>query len=135
MSETVQKTEWTKSLSEVKVPFTANLQIIFTKKEEFTPKKESYDMASWQYINYTTSNGKYDLGQEKESEVEVEKGDIDTHLKLLNETSKHVKRNQIKNEEKYTFRLNTKGTDTQLVRTDGKKRWKTATSVRRTFFH
>ncbi|MFR0994121.1 MAG: hypothetical protein ACLSGQ_05805 [Parabacteroides distasonis] len=91
VSETVQKTEWTKSLSEVKVPFTANLQIIFTKKEEFTPKKESYDMASWQYINYTTSNGKYDLGQEKESEVEVEKGDIDTHLKLLNETSKHVK--------------------------------------------
>lgn len=48
-------------------------------------------MASWQYINYTTSNGKYDLGQEKEIEVEVEKGDIDTYLKLLNETSKHVK--------------------------------------------
>lgn len=63
----------------------------FHEKEEFTPKKESYDMASWQYINYTTSNGKYDLGQEKEIEVEVEKGDIDTYLKLLNETSKHVK--------------------------------------------
>ena len=93
---------------------------LFSRKRGIHSQKESYDMASWQYINYTTSNGKYDLGQEKESEVEVEKGDIDTHLKLLNETSKHVKRNQIKNEEKYTFRLNTKGTDTQLVRTDGK---------------
>ncbi|QJE29589.1 hypothetical protein HHO38_15310 [Parabacteroides distasonis] len=80
VTETIKETKWKKDLSKVKVPFTANLNVVYTKKEGFTSEKDSYKFGDGLAIGYKTSANKSESSSPSSSSLDVPKNRVDQYL-------------------------------------------------------
>ncbi len=81
-TETVTEAEWKKELSKVKLPFTANLSIVYTKKEGFTPENNSYTFGDGLGISYKRSDNKSESNSSTASSLSVPKDKVDAYLDI-----------------------------------------------------
>lgn len=80
ISEAITEKEWKKDLTNVAVPFTANMKVVYAKKEGFTPDKDSYNFGDGYGISYATSNGKAESNSSTASSISIAKDRVIEYL-------------------------------------------------------
>lgn len=95
VSEAVKDKEWKKDLTNVAVPFTANMKVVYAKKEGFTPDKDAYNFGDGYGISYKTSNNKSESNSSTASSISIAKDRvieyIDTFIAREKATSAEIK--------------------------------------------
>lgn len=95
VSERITEKEWKKDLTNVAVPFTAKMEVVYAKKEGFTPEKDAYNFGDGYGISYATSNGKAESNSSTASSISIAKDRaieyLDTFIAREKEASVEIK--------------------------------------------